>query len=69
MIRWQPLEGMLAMLISLSDDIGSVLEADKNAGRPPTIALGQLHSEVVASILNDSSQYRFPCCDMPAVLN
>ena len=54
LIRWQPLEAMLSLLIALGDDIGDILEADKMFGRPPTIALGQLYSEVVASILQDS---------------
>lgn len=39
------------MLIALSDDLQDIVENDTSAGRPPTIALGQLYTEVVANLL------------------
>ena len=46
---------MLVMLIALGDDLEGIVAEDTHAGRPPTIALGQLYTEVVANILQQKS--------------
>jgi hypothetical protein len=55
-VRWQPLEAMLALLGAIGDDIRGILEEDASIGLPPTIQLAQLYSEVVADLMQDGRQ-------------
>lgn len=56
MPRWQPLEGILALLGAIGDDIRGILEEDASLGLPPTIQLAQLYSEVVADLMQDNGK-------------
>lgn len=56
MRRWQPLEAVLLLLCSLSEDIRSILLEDDEQSRPQTIKIKELYSDVVAGLMYEHGQ-------------
>lgn len=55
--RWKPLEGILAMLGGLADDLAGVLDGDEQTGGPMKAEIQHLLQQVVPSLLSSSGAF------------